>query len=199
MENTPDLRIKLAGRYHAAVSFIPALLGGAALFYLATSLAVYLVLRDLLLSFEVVWLPFLLAFVFSVPLYLGFLFILRWQANRHLRITEEGLLFINTNKQETFSPWKDLLIVELRYAHPKTIQCRLIFHQITISFTNLEINLERNVQLPAVFKKGFEYRKMKDFLLLIDNMCPKATWKMSKSFQHQFGINFPPYDLEKME
>ena len=198
MEKTTDLRINLAGRFYAALSFIPVLLGGAALFYLVTSLAVFMVLRDLMLSFEVVWLPFLLAFVFSVPLYLGFLFILKWQANRYIRITETGIFFVNTNKKETFSNWRELQVIELRYAKPRTIQCKLIFNQISISFTNLEINLIGGVQLPTVFKKGFEYKKMKDFLLVVDNMCPRCTWKMSKSFQTHFGIHFPPYDLEKL-
>lgn len=198
MKRTTNLKIALAGRFYAALSFVPVLLGAAALFYLVTSLAVFLVLRDLMQSFEVVWLPFLLAFVFAVPLYLGFLFVLKWQANRHMIITEEGLTFVSTNSKETFSPWSDLIVVELRFAPPRTIQCRMIFRNIAIGFTNLEINLDGGVQLPTVFRKGYEYQKMRDFLLLIDNMCPKCTWKSSKRFQEQFGIQYPPYDLEKM-
>ncbi|PIE02392.1 MAG: hypothetical protein CSA81_07730 [Acidobacteria bacterium] len=199
MEQTADLKLKLSGRFYSALSFVPVLLGGAVLFYVLTSMLVFLVLQDLMLSFDVVFLPFMLAFFFAVPLYLGFLFILKWQANRYLRITQAGLTFVNTNKRETFSSWDQLQAVELRFARPRTVQCTMVFTNITINFTNLEINLDTPVQLPTVFKRGFEYDKMRDFLLLVDNMSPKCSWKMSNSFKVQFGINFPPYDLEKLK
>jgi hypothetical protein len=198
MQSTSTLTVRLAGRYYAAFSLIPYLLGLGFLLFCLVGFGVFLILQDPLTTFEIVALPLFLFFFFCGTLFVSFLLILRWHSKRYLEISQGGIRFVHLNQKEIQFPWSHLLSVEMRFARPRTVQCTLIFPQYRFSFTNLEINLEQVSWLGGMFHQGFRYDKMRDFLMLLDNMNSKIIWKMSPSFQAQFSIRFLPEELSRM-
>lgn len=192
-------RISLAGRYFAALSMLPYILLAVAGFFLLAFILVALIIQDPEKSFFVVFTPFVLGCILMAPMFLFFLFLMKWHGRRTMDVLPEGILVVNPRGSTLFLRWDHLVAVELRFAMPRIVSCSLLTPSIRFSFTNLEINLTRRGHLRYVFEEGFRLDRMRQLLQFFHLGAPHMEWRVSQGFQDRFRVFYPPYDLENMK